>query len=268
MVSSFMNYRMMYIFAGGMVLLSNASETTHLKHSSPYFSFRRVRVKSKIVIRVCLALLVVLSGCQSTAIEEKNSDFSKRIKATGQYGRGSISDGLDTNSEHAATRYLTQDAKSIIIYFSRSGNTENLVFMVQSITKSDVIELEVVNPYSSNYEETVARANEERDSFNFPKLKSTIPSLSQYDRVYLGTPIWAMTLSNPMISFLETHGEQLSGKEIVLFSTNAGYGEGSAVEKIRELVDDTTILESFQIQDEAVMSSENQVKEWLDSLAE
>lgn len=36
-----------------------------------------------------------------------------------------------------------------------------------------------------------------------------VPDLNQYDTVYLGYSIWAMTLSHPMRSFLTTYGARL-----------------------------------------------------------
>ena len=49
------------------------------------------------------------------------------------------------------------------------------------------------------------------------------------------------------------------GKKTILFSTNAGYGEGNSVTKIQELAPKVTILKSFSIQDEDVLESKETV---------
>ncbi|MHD0384880.1 flavodoxin [Enterococcus faecium] len=179
-----------------------------------------------------------------------------------QYGRGAASDGADTNEEEA-TRILTADSKSIIIYFSRSGNTENLARMIHNENQADVLELAVENPYPADYEEAVERANEERENQDYPEISTEIPDFGQYDRIYLGYQTWSMTLSHPITSFLMDHGEEFNGKTIYPFSTNAGYGEGDTLERIGELAPGATIAESFEIQDEDLLANQDQVIAWV-----
>jgi flavodoxin len=229
-------------------------------------------------VAVASSLLLLLTGCTENRDEsqrsiDRNSNTSTNnteqssselgIVGTDQYGRGAKSDGQDTNRDEAPMRNLTEDADSIIIYFSRSGNTENLAKIVQSQTNADILELTISNPYPEDYKKSVDRANQERDNEEYPKIITDIPDLSQYDHVYLGYQTWAMTLSNPISSFLINYGELLDGKEIYPFSSNAGYGEGNSIERIQELLPNSTIKESFSIQDEEVISSQDEIAEWL-----
>lgn len=226
----------------------------------------------KITLIMGSALLLVLAGCQANegartmseeteATETATDTDELPIEAT-EYGRGARSDGADTNNQEAATRILT-DVDSIIIYFSRSGNTQNLARLIHNETGADMLELTVTEPYPADYEETVDRANEERANQNYPEINTDIPDLTQYDRVYLGYQTWAMTLSNPMIAFLEDNGSALADKTIYPFSTNAGYGEGDTLERIAELAPDATLADSFSIQDEDLLQNQEQITEWL-----
>lgn len=155
-----------------------------------------------------------------------------------QNGYGTKSDGQDTNSQNQPTRKLTKDANSIIIYFSRSGSTELLASKVAQRTNSDILEIVVRDSYSGNYQSTLSRANSERENQDYPELNMQLPDLRQYDTVYLGYPIWAMTLSHPMTAFLTTYGSQLSGKQIAPFMTEGGYGQGDSVERIQAILRD------------------------------
>ena len=114
------------------------------------------------------------------------SSSPMEIVGTNEYGRGAESDGQDTNQDEEPMKILTEQADSIIIYFSRSGNTENLVKMIHNETNADILELTLVNPYPEDYEETVERANEERETNNFPEISTDIPNLSPYNHIYLG----------------------------------------------------------------------------------
>ena len=72
-----------------------------------------------------------------------------------------------------------------------------------------------------------------------------------------------MTLSNPIISFLGTNGELIDGKTIYPFSSNAGYGEGNSLQRMQEILPNSMIEESFTVEDEAVVSSQNELAEWV-----
>lgn len=130
---------------------------------------------NKIYLVIFASVFALLAGCtgngeensmsndnsnneESRSEQSAQSSSMSKIVGTNQYGRGAKSDGQDTNSNEAPTRILTEDADAIVIYFSRSGNTENLVKMIQKQTTTDVLELTISEPYPEDYDETVARA--------------------------------------------------------------------------------------------------------------
>lgn len=108
----------------------------------------------KKVIFTIVAVLFLLAGCTGNEDEES------------------------MHREKAPMKVLTEDADSLIIYFSRSGNTENLVKMICNEMNADMLELTLSNPYPEDYDKTVERANEERDSGDFPEINTDIPDLS------------------------------------------------------------------------------------------
>ncbi|WP_252902313.1 flavodoxin family protein [Paucilactobacillus hokkaidonensis] len=123
------------------------------------------------------------------------------------------------------------------------------------------------NSYSGNYKDTLARANSERDNQDYPELNMQVPDLSQYDTVYLGYSIWAMTLSHPMRSFLSTYGDQLSDKQIAPFMTQGGYGQGDSVEQIRSILkqkgaNNNTFTRALVVDGNKVDQADKRVDEW------
>jgi flavodoxin len=259
--------------------------STQMVENKKKESVERMMLK-KCAIALSVLLLVTLVACSNSRDEENSNSstsddspdsidmngsddsvgFSDPTDNNNNYGRGALSGGADTNAEAEPVRVLTENASSIIIYFSRSGNTENLAQQIESLTGADVLELQVKDPYPSDYEETVDRADEERESGNFPELVTQIPDLSQYDTIFLGHPIWSMTIANPIARFLEDNSEELSGKSIAVFSTNAGYGAGSSIDRVSELSPNSTILENYTIEDEKVVETQDGVKSWLQRL--
>ncbi|KRN28698.1 flavodoxin [Lactobacillus selangorensis] len=191
-----------------------------------------------------------------------------RSDSTWQNGYGTPSDGNDTNSQNKPTRKLTKDAKSIIIYFSRSGSTELLASKIAKQTDADILEIVVKNPYSGNYKKTLARANSERESANYPELDMNVPDLSQYKTVYLGYPIWAMTLSHPMTEFLTDYGSRLSNKKIAPFMTEGGYGQGDSVDRIKQILKsqgatNDTFTKALVVDGNKVNKADERVDHWV-----
>lgn len=180
-------------------------------------------------------------------------------------GRGAQSDGADTNALTAPTRQLSGATQTLIIYFSRSGNTELQARLAQRLTAADIYELVAAQPYPANYQASVARATQEREAENWPALVAAdLPDLTPYHTILLGHPIWAMTPANPMRQFLETFGDQLAGKRIASFSTNAGYGAGDTQQVLHQLTPAlTVVLPNYTVHDGQLEKTTDVFERWV-----
>ena len=81
---------------------------------------------------------------------------------------------------------VTGNGKSLVVYFSRTGNTKAVAEEIQSLTGSDLVELKTVVPYPSSYNDCLAQAQEEKANNARPELSTTINNMSEYDMVYVG----------------------------------------------------------------------------------
>ena len=68
------------------------------------------------------------------------------------------------------------------------GNVQQLAGWVQEETGGDLFSIRVTDPYPSDWDDCLARANEERGDDARPELVENVDSLSQYDTVFLGYP--------------------------------------------------------------------------------
>jgi len=180
-------------------------------------------------------------------------------------GRGARSDGADTNAQVAPVRQLTPTAKTVIVYFSRSGNTESQAQLAADYLHADRYELVVAQPYPADYQASVARATREREDQNWPEIDiGDLRDIIQNDLLLLGHPIWAMTPANPMHQFLKQFGNQLAGKRLASFSTNAGYGAGDTQQVLARLTPaTTTILPNYSVHDVNLEQTTSDFKRWL-----
>jgi len=181
-------------------------------------------------------------------------------------GRGAQSDGADTNASRQPVRQVTPGATTLIVYFSRSGNTEAQARTAAQYLGADSYELVVAHPYPVDYRASVDRATRERENREWPALLTAdLPDLSQYQLILLGHPIWAMTPANPMRQFLEQFGNQLAGKRLASFATNAGYGAGDTQQVLARLTPaSTVVLPNYSIQDVHLERTVSAFKRWLD----
>lgn len=167
--------------------------------------------------------------------------------------------------------------KVLIVYLSRTNNTQAVAEMINEKVGGTLVALELETPYPENYQAIVAQVAEENESGYLPPLKTKIDNIQQYDVVFVGFPTWGMQLPPPMKSFL--HQYDFSGKTVIPFNTNAGYGVGSSFETVKELCPDAHILEGFSIkggierdgilfvmEGDKAEEAEAKVEEWLQEI--
>ncbi|MDR6843426.1 flavodoxin [Flavobacterium granuli] len=138
--------------------------------------------------------------------------------------------------------FLT-DKNVLIVYLSRTKNTKAVATIIHKNTSGSLVELELENPYPEDYKAIVSQVARENETGFLPLLKTKIDHVEKYDIVFVGFPTWGMQLPPPMKSFLKQYN--LSGKIIIPFNTNAGYGIGSSFQTVKELCPKSTVLEGF-----------------------
>ena len=177
----------------------------------------------------------------------------------------------DVNTKMDST--LRSD-KVLIVYLSRTNNTKTIAEIIHKNVGGTLVALELEKPYPENYRATVEQVVKENETGYLPPLKTKIDSIQNYDVVFVGFPTWGMKLPPPMKSFLKQY--DLSGKTIVPFNTNDGYGIGSSFDTVKELCTKSKILEGFSIKGgtesdgqarltkvENAKDAETRVKKWL-----
>ena len=124
-------------------------------------------------------------------------------------------------SESTETEIPHEDGKTLIVYFSWStdGNTEKMAEYIQQQTGAEILRLEPANPYPTEYSETGDLAKVERDENARPEIANLPESISEYDTIFLGYPIWWHTAPMIIGTFLESY--DLTGVEIYPFTQSA-----------------------------------------------
>lgn len=146
------------------------------------------------------------------------------------------------------------------------GNVQQLAGWVQEATGGDLFSIRVTEPYPSDWDECLVRANSERGEDARPELAENLDSLDAYDTIFLGYPNWWYGVPMALLSFLEEN--DLSDKQVYLFCSHGTGGLASSVEQIDEALPDSTALSEniFDVYEEDAASSQQDILAWLEEL--
>ena len=145
------------------------------------------------------------------------------------------------------------------------GNVQQLAGWVQEETGGDLFSIKVTDPYPSDWDECLERANQERGDNARPELVENIEDLSQYDTIFLGYPNWWYGVPMALLTFLESN--DFSGKQVFLFCSHGTGGLANSVEIISEAIPDAEISDNiFDCYEEDASSSQNDIQSWVTGL--
>ena len=167
----------------------------------------------------------------------------------------------EDDSEEAAAETTS---KSLVVYFSWSGNTENVAKSIQTQTNSDLFEIVPKTPYSDDYNTVVDLAQEEQKNNARPEIADVIENIEQYDMIYVGFPNWWGDMPMILYTFFDTY--DLSSKTIAPFCTSGGSGLSNTVNEMKELEPNATATSGLHIGSAASSNPDDAVSQWLNEI--
>ncbi len=145
------------------------------------------------------------------------------------------------------------------------GNVQELAGWVQEETGGDIFGIRVTDPYPSDWDDCLARANQERGDQARPALQEQVENLEQYDTVFLGYPNWWYGVPMALLTFLEEN--DLTGKQVYLFCSHGTGGLSNSVDIISEALPNATISDNiFDCYEEEASSSQANIQSWVAEL--
>lgn len=196
------------------------------------------KLKKGMQLFVCLTMIFMLAACTSAT---KNSEPANET----------------TGSEQ----------KSLVVYFSGTGNTKSVAEKVADQTGSALFEIVPEKPYTNqdlNYNDESSRVvseyqNEEERNMS---LQQAIPDhWDQYDTIYLGYPIWWGIAAWSVDAFVK--GVDWNGKTVYPFCTTFSSGVGNSAELLKKEANGGDWKEGIRF---AEHPDDQEITEWLDSI--
>jgi flavodoxin len=238
---------------------------------------------------LALTMALALAGCGSTgssreAAGQSTSPAEQEDTLTGEDEEGAAeAEPAGERESEAAEPEAGEEAESgssaLVVYFSRTGeqyqvgvidegNTAIVARMIGEAAGADLFEiLPADDHYPETYEELTEVAKDEQRENARPAYAGEVPDLSVYETIFIGSPVWWGDWPMIMYSFFEDHGEELSGKTLIPFSTHEGSGLSGFDKKLASACPDSTVGEGLAVRGydaqndrEAVRS---QVESWV-----
>lgn len=240
-------------------------------------------MRTWITALIAAVVLLTAAGCGGTAEEPPSASLENPPITISQPETASPSttvpsDTLETEAARVLIAYFTwadntvvEDPGAVDVDASTSasvlapGNAAKIAAWIQQEVGGDLFSIVVSEPYSSDYDECLERAADEKAADARPALSTHVNSMEDYDIVFLGFPNWWYTLPMAVLSFVEEY--DFSGKTVVPFVT---HGTGGLSSTIRDLTaalpKDAVILNPIGVYRPEVDQSQPAVQAWIAGL--
>ncbi len=199
-----------------------------------------------------------LRSAYRAAAPEANSSFNVgfRLVRNAAAGSGSVS------GKAAEKDLRNTEGKALIAFFSWGGNTRGIAKEIQEQTGADLFEIELAEPYSTDYNTVLDEAQRDQNMQARPKLSSHLENMDEYSTVILGYPNWWASIPMPVASFLEEY--DFSGKTILPFCSHGGGRFGQSLTAIAKLAPDALIGEGLAVSYSGGSGLPDDVSAWLE----
>ena len=245
---------------------------------------------------MALALAIVFTACQaapnssvpSSPAPSESSQLSSAVEE-GAASSSQLAEPSEAPAESSALENSSETGENggvLIAYFSWAenavleegvdamtspsvsdpGNVQQLAGWIQEETGGELFSIQVTDPYPSDWDACLERANEERGQDARPALvEPQVENLEQYDTVFLGYPNWWYGVPMALLTFLEEN--DLSGKDVYLFCSHGTGGLARSVEIITEAVPEANISDNiFDCYEEDAPASQGDIQAWVAEL--
>ena len=244
---------------------------------------------------MALALAIVFTACQaapnSSVLSSPAPSESSQLSSAVEEGAAASSQLAEPSEAPAESSALENSPEAVessvlIAYFSWAenavleegvdamtspsvsdpGNVQQLAGWIQEETGGELFSIQVTDPYPSDWDTCLERANQERGQNARPALvEPQVENLDSYDTVFLGYPNWCYGVPMALLTFLEEN--DLSGKDVYLFCSHGTGGLARSVEIITEAAPEANISDNiFDCYEEDAPVSQEDIQAWVAEL--
>ncbi len=198
-------------------------------------------LKKTLGLMMAAIMVFALAACGQTPAQNSENQTSSDSAVSSEAPETQSSE-TETPTSAEGEQTESADGKTLVVYFSWSGNTEEMASYIAEQTDGDLLEIEPKVAYPTDYNETGDIAKVERDENARPEIANLPASIDEYTTILVGYPIWWHTAPMIIGTFLENY--DLAGKEVYPFTQSASMDTeqfNQSIEFVREVSEGATV---------------------------
>lgn len=223
-------------------------------------------MKKLITLMLSAMLVFSLTACQGNTISETESKEASTENVESSLKKQSTpKESSNELSKEQSTKQ--KDNKSLVVYYSSTGNTKTVAKYIADETGADLFELVPKELYTSddldwnNKDSRVCVEHDNPDKRNVELSSKTVDNWDSYDTVYIGYPIWWGIAAWPVNTFISSN--DFTGKTVIPFCTSSSSELGESGKLLADMAGTGDWQEGKRFSSGA---SKDDVASWIDTL--
>ena len=178
-----------------------------------------------------VVLVLSLSACGS-ANKPASSTTQPETSAPTEQPATEPSESSSTAPAESEPETQPETGKTLVVYYSASGNTERVAKDIAEAADADLFEIVPTEVYTSddldwtNPDSRVSREHDDESLRDVPLTTTEVPDWDSYDTVFIGYPIWWGIAAWPVDTFVKNN--DFTGKTVIPFATSSSSGMGQS----------------------------------------
>lgn len=188
-------------------------------------------MKKLTALLLSVVLVLSLAACGS-ANKPASSTTQSETSAPTEQPTTEPSESSSTAPAESEPETQPETGKTLVVYYSASGNTERVAKDIAEAAGADLFEIVPTEVYTSddldwtNPDSRVSREHDDESLRDVPLTTTEIPDWDSYDTVFIGYPIWWGIAAWPVDTFVKNN--DFTGKTVIPFATSSSSGMGQS----------------------------------------
>ena len=195
-------------------------------------------MKKLAALLLSVVLVLSLAACGS-ANKPASSTTQPETSAPTEQPATEPSESSSTAPAESEPETQPETGKTLVVYYSASGNTERVAKDIAEAAGADLFEIVPTEVYTSddldwtNPDSRVSREHDDESLRDVPLTTTEVPDWDSYDTVFIGYPIWWGIAAWPVDTFVKNN--DFTGKTVIPFATSSSSGMGQSGTLLSEM---------------------------------